>query len=493
MTIAPFTLRGHNPDVLTCIANLSNDEVFTPPEFANQMLDTLAVAWADANDGADIWGNPDVTFLDPFTKSGVFLREIVRRLTDGLILTIPDLTERVDHILTHQVFGIGITQLTALLARRSVYCSKFANGPHSIARSFTTEDGNIWFERTEHTWGGGKREFRADPLNSEEVAVYTNRKCIYCGAGEDDYARGDDLETHAYAFIHTDDIKARMGELFGDNMQFDVIIGNPPYQLSTGGHGVQARPIYQQFVEQAKKLDPRFLTMVVPSRWFSGGMGLDAFRESMLNDDRLRSIDDFLSAADVFPGVGLKGGVCYFLWERDQPGSCQVTTHFNGWEDSTATRPLLEAGADVFIRFNEGVSILKKVMEVETGSSDSVLLPEGKRFMELVSSIGAYGLDSTFRGRDRRSPGDLAVYRNGGVGYIARSEVLKEQHSFDSWKVFIGRAAPALATKTRTLTASSVHRSWVSQGLSHLGPTCTLARSVASVRQRACFPISHVA
>ena len=447
MTIAPFTLRGHNPDVLTCIANLSNDEVFTPPEFANQMLDTLAAAWADANDGADIWGNPDVTFLDPFTKSGVFLREIVRRLTDGLILTIPDLTERVDHILTHQVLGIGITQLTALLARRSVYCSKFANGPHSIARSFTTEDGNIWFERTEHTWGGGKREFRADPLNSEEVAVYTNRKCIYCGAGEDDYARGDDLETHAYAFIHTDDIKARMGELFGDNMQFDVIIGNPPYQLSTGGHGVQARPIYQQFVDQAKKLDPRFLTMVVPSRWFSGGMGLDAFRESMLNDDRLRSIDDFLSAADVFPGVGLKGGVCYFLWERDQPGSCQVTTHFNGWEDSTATRPLLEAGADVFIRFNEGVSILKKVMEVETGSSDSVLLPEGKRFMELVSSIGAYGLDSTFRGRDRRSPGDLAVYRNGGVGYIARSEVLKEQHSFDSWKVFIGRAAPGTGNK----------------------------------------------
>ena len=447
MTLAPFTLRGHNPDVLTCIANLSNDEVFTPPEFANQMLDTLAVAWADANDGADIWGNPDVTFLDPFTKSGVFLREIVRRLTDGLILTIPDLTERVDHILTHQVLGIGITQLTALLARRSVYCSKFANGPHSIARSFTTEDGNIWFERTEHTWGGGKREFRADPLNSEEVAVYTNRKCIYCGAGEDDYARGDDLETHAYAFIHTDDIKARMGELFGDNMQFDVIIGNPPYQLSTGGHGVQARPIYQQFVDQAKKLDPRFLTMVVPSRWFSGGMGLDAFRESMLNDDRLRSIDDFLSAADVFPGVGLKGGVCYFLWERDQPGSCQVTTHFNGWEDSTATRPLLEAGADVFIRFNEGVSILKKVMEVETGSSDSVLLPEGKRFMELVSSIGAYGLDSTFRGRDRRSPGDLAVYRNGGVGYIARSEVLKEQHSFDSWKVFIGRAAPGTGNK----------------------------------------------
>jgi len=324
---------------LTCIANLSNDEVFTPPEFANQMLDTLAAAWADANDGADIWANPDVTFLDPFTKSGVFLREIVRRLTDGLILTIPDLTERVDHILTHQVFGIGITQLTALLARRSVYCSKFANGPHSIARSFTTEDGNIWFERTEHTWGGGKREFRADPLTSEEVAVYTNRKCIYCGAGEDDYARGDDLET--YAFIHTDDIKARIAELFGDTMQFDVIIGNPPYQLSDGGHGTSAAPIYQLFVEQAKKLGPRFLSMIVPSRWFAGGKGLDEFRESMLTDSRVRAINDYLSASDVFPGVGLKGGVCYFLWDRDHPGLCEVTTHFKDWPTTTATRSLL--------------------------------------------------------------------------------------------------------------------------------------------------------
>src|SRR5699024_6132405 len=164
---APFTLRAHNPDVLTCIANLSNDEVFTPPEFANQMLDTLAAAWADANDGAEIWADPTVTFLDPFTKSGVFLREIVRRLTDGLILKLPDLSERVDHILTKQVFGIGITQLTSLLARRSVYCSKFANGPHSIAKSFTTEDGNIWFQRSEHAWVGPKLEFRADPWTTE--------------------------------------------------------------------------------------------------------------------------------------------------------------------------------------------------------------------------------------------------------------------------------------------------------------------------------------
>lgn len=444
---ASFTLRGHNPDVLTCIANLSNDEVFTPPEFANQMLDTLAAAWADANDGADLWADPNVTFLDPFTKSGVFLREIVRRLTDGLILEIPDLTERVDHILTKQVFGIGITHLTSLLARRSVYCSKFANGPHSIAKSFTTEDGNIWFERTEHTWGGGKREFRVDPLTSEEVTAYTNRKCIYCGAGESDYARGDDLETHAYAFIHTDDIKARIAELFGDNMQFDVIIGNPPYQLSDGGgNGSSASPIYQLFVEQAKKLDPRFLTMIVPSRWFTGGKGLDEFRESMLSDGRVRRLNDYPISADVFPANGPKGGVCAFLWSRDSPGTCEVTTHFQGTESSSA-RPLLEPGADVFIRFNEGLSILQKVAAVEGPGSRSLALPDHRRFRDLVSVRRPFGFSSTFRGRNAARSGDLRLLQKGGVGYVGREEVQTGLNLVDSWKVFVGFAAPGTGDK----------------------------------------------
>ncbi|MFZ1709712.1 MAG: Eco57I restriction-modification methylase domain-containing protein, partial [Anaerolineae bacterium] len=306
---AGFALRGHNPDVLTCIANLSNDEVFTPPEFANRMLDTLAAAWAADHGGANLWADKRVRFLDPCTKSGVFLREITSRLTQGLADEIPDLEARVNHILTQQVYGIGITQITSLLARRSVYCSKHANGKRSIATGFASDAGNIWFERMEHTWVDGK--------------------CTYCGASAKTLDRGEGLETHAYAFIHTDDIKTRVAELFGGEMQFDVIIGNPPYQLADGGGtGTSAMPIYNLFVDQAKKLNPRLLTMVIPSRWFTGGKGLDEFRESMLEDDRLRSIDDYVIASDVFPGVALKGGVCYFLWERDNRGPCRVTTHF---------------------------------------------------------------------------------------------------------------------------------------------------------------------
>lgn len=436
MTLAPFTLRGHNPDVLTCIANLSNDEVFTPPEFANQMLDMLAAAWADANDGEDIWANPDVTFLDPFTKSGVFLREIVRRLTDGLILTIPDLAERVDHILTHQVFGIGITQLTALLARRSVYCSKFANGPHSIAKSLTSEDGNIWFERTEHTWGGGKREFRADPLTSEEITVYTNRKCVYCGASEDSYSRGDALETHAYTFIHTDDIRARIAELFGENMQFDVIIGNPPYQLGDGGGGggASATPIYNLFVEKALALDPRYAVMITPSRWFSGGKGLDEFRDRMLADHRFVKLIDYPQLYDVFPGVKIRGGVSYWLWGRDHDGPCEVVTKIGEETVGEPATRMLDA-YDVLVRRNEGVRILDKVMAHRVDGE-----PE-PRLGDDVSARKPFGLTNQ---RGRSTPAGLTdpvlVFGNQVQSYMERSAITSNSAWIDKWKVLLVKA-----------------------------------------------------
>jgi len=330
---ASFTLRGRNPDVLTCIANLSNDEVFTPPEFANRMLDTLAEAWTANNDGADIWADKTVKFLDPCTKSGVFLREITSRLTKGLEKQTPDLEKRVNHILTKQVFGIGITQITSLLARRSVYCSKHATGLHSIARGFASDDGNIWFQRVKHTWVEGK--------------------CKYCGAPKEIFDRKDKLETHAYAFLHTDNIKARLAEIFGGNMQFDVIIGNPPYQMKGGAGGSSDSSIYHFFVEQALKLDPRFLTMVIPSRWLAGGRGMDEFRKAMLTSKHISHLVDYTKMSSAFPGVDFEGGVGYFLWDGSHQGACEYKLMLGDEEQPVVVRKLDEF--DVFVRDTRAV------------------------------------------------------------------------------------------------------------------------------------------
>lgn len=408
---ANFTLRGRNPDVLTCIANLSNDEVFTPPELANRMLDLLAQAWAKNNDGADIWANKSVRFLDPCAKSGIFLREITRRLTAGLANEIPELGERVNHVLTKQVFGIGITQLTGLLARRSVYCSKHALGSHSIAKSFTDDGGNIWFDRTDHTWSNGR--------------------CVHCGASQGTYDRGSDKETHAYAFIHAVDIRKRVTEIFGADMQFDVIIGNPPYQLGSDG-GTRDVPIYQHFVEQAKKLEPRYLVMVIPSRWMASGLGLGEFRQSMLSDKRIRELVDYPAASDVFPGVEIKAGVSYFLWDSSYNGDCNVTTVRGGQSVGPVSRNLGEY--DVFVREDQAVSILRKVLSFNEPPVNSMLARDKE-----------FGWTSNFDGFHAKArQGDVPLYHirkmKRGVGFIDRDAVTKSSHLVDTWKVLVPKA-----------------------------------------------------
>lgn len=409
---ASFALRSRNPDVLTCIANLSNDEVFTPPEFANRMLDTLAEAWAADHDGANIWADKTVKFLDPFTKSGVFLREITSRLTEGLADEIPNLQERVDHILTKQVFGIGITYLTSLLARRSLYCSKYANGEHSIARNFNNEAGNIWFERIEHSWAG--------------------TKCEYCGAPRTIFDREEGLETHAYAFIHTDDIKARVAELFGGDMHFDVIIGNPPYQMKGGGGGSNDSSIYHLFVEQAMRLEPRYLSMVIPSRWMAGGRGMDEFRKAMLTDRHISHLVDYTKMSTAFPGVDFEGGVGYFLWSREYQGDAEYSL-FQGEERHPAI--IRDLGAhDIFIRDHRALEILERVQALHEATMDKV-----------ISADTPFGLATNFSDyKDKPFRDTVALYLTDRgrrvVAHTARSGIRKNAHLIDSWKVLLPEA-----------------------------------------------------
>jgi site-specific DNA-methyltransferase (adenine-specific) len=375
------------------------------------MLDTLTEAWAADNSGANLWEDSTVKFLDPCTKSGVFLREIARRLTEGLAKKMPDLEQRVNHILTQQVYGIGITQITSLLARRSLYCSKNANGNHSIAKAFDNEDGNIWFERLKHTWDGDK--------------------CRYCGAGKSVFDRAAGLETHAYAFIHTDNIQACVAELFGKTMQFDVIIGNPPYQLASDG-GTRDIPIYNKFVEQAKRLQPRFLAMVIPSRWMASGLGLSDFRQAMLGDRRMRELIDYPAASEVFPAVEVKAGVCYFLWDASHDDDCKVTTIRGNEVVGPIQRNLGEY--DVFVRDARAVSILHKILG-RTETSINTILARDKEF----------GWTSNFDGfHEMERSGDVPIHyirkAKRKVGYIERAAIAKSDHLIDTWKILVPEA-----------------------------------------------------
>jgi site-specific DNA-methyltransferase (adenine-specific) len=380
----------HKPDILDCISNLSSDEVFTPPSVVNQVLDLFP---------AEIWTNAQLKFLDPACKSGVFLREIAKRLMAGLEQEIPNEDARRQHIFRNMLYGISITELTGYLARRSLYYSKAADSDFSVIK-FDGEQGNIHYSRGSH--------------------IYVKNKCKFCGAPEGSLDRGDQLENYAYQFIHSEKVF---------DMKFDVIVGNPPYQLEDDGYGNSSLPIFQHFVNQAISLEPKYLSMIIPARWYSGGKGLDDFRRQMIQDRKIKTLIDFPKLFDCFPGVEIKGGVCIFLRENGYHGNCLVKTVVEGEVISESVRDLRDGG-DVLVRSNFGVPILKKVQAKKEQTLDSA-----------VSSRKPFGLSTTDVGTDKPTTKDaLVLYRRGGKGFISKGKITANIENIGKWKVYTAKA-----------------------------------------------------
>lgn len=390
--------NNYNPDVLNCLANLSNDEIFTPPEIANRMIDLLP---------QELFSNPNIKFLDPACKSGVFLREIAKRLIEGLKDKIPNLQARLDHIYHKQLYGIGITELTSLLSRRTLYYTKYPQSVLSTSQ-FENIEGNILFHNINHTWEG--------------------KSCKFCGATRKMFEREEGLEQHAYEFIHTYNPE----EIF--NMKFDVIIGNPPYQLSDGGgRGDSASPIYNLFIEQSIKMNPKYLIMIIPARWYSGGKGLDTFRDLLINDKSVKELHDFPETKDCFPGLNIRGGICYFLRDKNYNGPCEVINYKNGSPVSSMTRYLKEKNLETLIRYNTGLEIIRKVQKLNESTMDKI-----------VSSRKPFGIESNFNEfknqKDNRN--NIKLYRFGEDGYINIDQVPKGHALISKIKVIDSKASP---------------------------------------------------
>jgi site-specific DNA-methyltransferase (adenine-specific) len=388
------------PDILEVISNLSNDEVFTPPRVVNTVLDMLPV---------EVWSDPTLRWLDPGCKTGVFPREITKRLMRGLAEVIPDEAERLDHILRKMVFAIAITEITSMMARRTLYCSKDAAGDHS-ATPMPSSMGNTWFERISHS--------------------YVKGRCNECNASET-LMEIEGRDNHAYGFIHEESMQL-IGKDLG--MHFDVIVGNPPYQMTGGGGGSGHSPLYNFFVDQAKVLNPKFIAMVIPSRWMAGGRGLDEFRSTMLKDRRIRKIVDFPNSMELFPTVDIKGGICYFLWDRENEGNCDVTLVRGQVAFGPQERVLDEF--DVFVRDVRALKILRKVLKHEEPS-----------LADLVSGAVPFGLTSNFNGfKAGKSPSatEVRIYTSTSgkrqEGAMKRSEITKNLHLIDEWKVLVPKA-----------------------------------------------------
>ncbi|MFA7054917.1 MAG: Eco57I restriction-modification methylase domain-containing protein [Acholeplasmataceae bacterium] len=408
----------YNPDVLSTLANLSSDEVFTPPHIVNQMLDMLP---------QELFRDKNTKFLDPATKSGVFLREIAKRLLEGLKDQIPDLQERIDHIFHKQIYGMATTEMTSLLSRRSVYCSKYPNSKYSISL-FTNPEGNIKYKKMKHVWDG--------------------TKCKNCGASKNELDRSTDYENYAYGFIHLEKNEEYL------NMKFDVIVGNPPYQLNVGnegGNSSKARAIYQLFIQQAQKLKPRYLCMITPSRWMTRSVeGIsEEWIDSMLKDHSIKIMHDYLDASDIFSGTPPKGGVNYFLWDRAYKGKCQYHLYNNANDNNpTIIYDYLDAKKlGIVLRDTHAIKIIEKIEMIEGKYTSK----QEKNFASLVSPKDYFTnkelLTSSWSNYsiDKTTKNNIKYYLNKNIhkidfAWIKKEDIPKNHQAIPLHKVYITSA-----------------------------------------------------
>jgi superfamily II DNA or RNA helicase len=239
------------------------------------------------------------------------------------------------------------------------------------------------------------------------------------------------------------EINKRLGNKKGvAKMKFDVIIGNPPYQEMDGGARASASAIYPNFVQAAKKMNPKYISMITPSRWYVGGKGLDSYREEMLNDPHLRELHDWLTPEDIFPNTNIRGGVCYFLLDTSYDNSqnlVRVVTHENNSVISDVMRSMRTPGVDIFIRDSMAEKFLYKIH----GGEKDKEIKLNDTMMNYVSSAKAFGFrgffvkDKMFRATKEGLLDPVKCYGlKGAVGYVERSEVLSRLEWIDKWKVF---------------------------------------------------------
>lgn len=379
-----------NFDILETITNVGNDEVFTSRKTCDLILNSLPF---------QVWSNPNYKWLNPATKNGIFEREIALRLDEGLKDIIPDIEDRRKHILQNMIYSIGQTRFTSNVSRRTVYYCSQANRKCDNVKA---SDGHYvnGYAIGNGTWFD---DFEGNIKTPCVDHLFIKRKCKYCGISEDSkYNDPLQREKYAYEFIHVDKDKLLMylqNRFFkGDrNMKFDIIIGNPPYQLSDGGAQASSRPIYQLFVNQAISLNPKYISMIMPSRWMIGGKGLDEFRSSFINDKHISKLFDYLDPKICFPNNDIKGGVCYFLWDRDYNDKCSITT-ISSKGKKISERYLKEDGCDIYIRDEVLISIMQKVKKMNEKTFDTIVSARKPYGLEAETMVSAkkFGLPEFF-------------------------------------------------------------------------------------------------